>query len=48
MADAAEAEIRDASGNPAKDLFAGAAGGIAQVLIGKHTSQAPISVLVLG
>ncbi|KAJ1325924.1 solute carrier family 25 (mitochondrial carnitine/acylcarnitine transporter) member 20/29 [Microdochium nivale] len=35
MADAAEAEIRDASGNPAKDLFAGAAGGIAQVLIGQ-------------
>ncbi|KXJ90146.1 mitochondrial carrier domain-containing protein [Microdochium bolleyi] len=35
MADAAEAEIRDGGGNPAKDLFAGAAGGIAQVLIGQ-------------
>ncbi|KAH7029034.1 mitochondrial carrier domain-containing protein [Microdochium trichocladiopsis] len=35
MADAADAELRDTAGNPAKDLFAGAAGGIAQVLIGQ-------------
>jgi hypothetical protein len=37
MADAAAAEIEEGGMKVAKDLFAGAAGGIAQVLLGEFT-----------